>query len=117
MAPIHRHYAGNAFSRINRYHASSTGAEILRDFAGKSLVRNCTMCCYVYKLRRLLLTFNGGYVCQDYWVTGYGTGGTFAGAGSVIKAARPDTKIVLTEPSVAPLVQSGEVQDQGLCPS
>lgn len=68
------------------YHAATTGAEILQDFASKRL---------------------------DYWVTGYGTGGTFTGAGKVIKAARPDTKIVLSEPSVAALVQSGEVQKEG----
>lgn len=68
------------------YHASTTGPEILRDFAGKRL---------------------------DYWVTGYGTGGTFQGAGKVIKAARPDTKIVLTEPALAGLVASGEVQGPG----
>lgn len=34
----------------------------------------------------------------DYWVTGYGTGGTFHGAGKYIKANSPDTTIVLAEP-------------------
>ena len=43
----------------------------------------------------------------DYWVTGYGTGGTFHGAGKYIKSKSPDTKIVLTEPGAAPLVDSG----------
>jgi len=47
---------------------------------------------------------------MDYWVTGYGTGGTFAGAGKVIKAARPDTKIILSEPKAAPLISSGTPQ-------
>jgi len=61
------------------FHAESTGPEILRDFAGKDL---------------------------DYWVTGYGTGGTFQGAGRVLKAARPDLKIVLAEPELAQLVGS-----------
>jgi cysteine synthase A len=65
------------------YHAQTTGPEILSDFAGKRL---------------------------DYWVTGYGTGGTYAGAGKVIKQARPDTKIILSEPKAAPLVTSGEPQ-------
>merc|ERR1719207_333687 len=67
------------------YHANTTGPEILSDFAGKPL---------------------------DYWVTGYGTGGTFHGAGKVIKAARPDVKIVLSEPKAAPLVTSGTKQER-----
>merc|ERR1719281_645621 len=65
------------------YHAQTTGPEILSDFAGKRL---------------------------DYWVTGYGTGGTFHGAGKVIKTARPDTKIILSEPKAAPLITSGTPQ-------
>lgn len=67
------------------YHAQTTGPEILRDFAGRRL---------------------------DYWVTGYGTGGTFHGAGKVIKAARPDIKIVLSEPKAAPLLTSGTKQER-----
>ena len=43
----------------------------------------------------------------DYWVTGYGTGGTFHGAGKYIKENSPDTKIVLCEPEAANLVDSG----------
>eukprot|EP00958_Prasinococcus_capsulatus_P012369 scaffold1233_cov395-Prasinococcus_capsulatus_cf.AAC.35 len=62
------------------YHASTTGPEILRDFAGERL---------------------------DYYVTGYGTGGTFHGASKVMKAARPDLKIVLAEPESAGLLASG----------
>merc|ERR1711937_765162 len=61
------------------YHAKTTGPEILADFDGAAL---------------------------DYWVTGYGTGGTLQGAGKVIKAARPDVKIVLSEPTAAPLLGS-----------
>jgi len=60
------------------YHASTTGPEILRDFAGRRL---------------------------DYWVTGWGTGGTMSGAGRTIKAARPDVKIVVSEPEQAALLQ------------
>merc|ERR1719436_2182709 len=67
------------------YHAQTTGPEILSDFAGRRL---------------------------DYWVTGYGTGGTFHGAGKVLKQARPDVKIVLSEPEGAPLVMSGEKQER-----
>ena len=49
------------------YHRSTTGPEILRDFAGKRL---------------------------DYFVTGWGTGGTMTGAGQVLKTARPDLKVI-----------------------
>ena len=63
------------------YHRNTTGPEILRDFAGKRL---------------------------DYWVTGYGTGGTMTGAGEVLKAARPDLKIVATEPEAAALLAGAD---------
>jgi len=59
------------------FHRQTTGPEILRDFAGRRL---------------------------DYWVTGYGTGGTMTGAGEVIKAARPEVRIVATEPAGASLL-------------
>ncbi|NUO76443.1 MAG: cysteine synthase A [Lysobacter sp.] len=59
------------------YHRSTTGPEILRDFAGKRL---------------------------DYFVTGWGTGGTLSGAGQVLKLARPDLKIVASEPAGASLL-------------
>ena len=65
------------------YHRHTTGPEILRDFAGRRL---------------------------DYWVTGYGTGGTMTGAGQVIKAARPDVMIVATEPEAASLLAGKEWQ-------
>ena len=64
-----------------RYHASTTGPEILSDFAGRRL---------------------------DYWVTGYGTGGTMTGAGRTIKAARPEVKIVATEPEAATLLAGSD---------
>lgn len=63
------------------YHASTTGPEILRDFAGERL---------------------------DYWVTGWGTGGTLSGAGKVLKAARPDLKVIAAEPEQASLLGGGE---------
>ncbi|MBB3046922.1 cysteine synthase A [Litorivivens lipolytica] len=59
------------------YHRNTTGPEILRDFAGKRL---------------------------DYWVTGWGTGGTMTGAGQMLKLARPDLKIIATEPEGAQLM-------------
>jgi len=43
----------------------------------------------------------------DYWVTGWGTGGTLTGAGEIIKLARPDCKIILVEPENAALVSGG----------
>eukprot|EP00933_Yihiella_yeosuensis_P068785 TRINITY_DN7476_c0_g1_i8.p1 TRINITY_DN7476_c0_g1~~TRINITY_DN7476_c0_g1_i8.p1 ORF type:complete len:376 (-),score=109.21 TRINITY_DN7476_c0_g1_i8:226-1353(-) len=67
------------------YHAQTTGPEILRDFAGKPL---------------------------DYYVTGYGTGGTFHGVGKMLKQARPDCKIILSEPANAALISSGEKQER-----
>lgn len=63
------------------YHRQTTGPEILSDFAGKRL---------------------------DYFVTGWGTGGTITGAGQVLKKARPDIKIVATEPMGARLLAGEE---------
>jgi cysteine synthase A len=63
------------------YHRNTTGPEILRDFAGRRL---------------------------DYFVSGIGTGGTITGAGQMLKKARPDIRIVFTEPETAPLVTRGE---------
>jgi cysteine synthase A len=63
------------------YHRQTTGPEILRDFAGRRL---------------------------DFWVTGWGTGGTLTGAGEVIKAARPEVRIVATEPEGASLLGGKE---------
>jgi cysteine synthase A len=63
------------------YHRSTTGPEVLSDFAGRRL---------------------------DYWVSGYGTGGTLTGAGEVIKKARPEIKIVATEPAGAALLKGDD---------
>jgi cysteine synthase len=65
------------------YHAQTTGPEILRDFAGRRL---------------------------DWFVTGWGTGGTMSGAGKVLKAARPDLKIATCEPAGAALLAGNEWQ-------
>ena len=46
----------------------------------------------------------------DYWVTGYGTGGTLKGVARVLRKERPDTRIVVCEPADAPLLESGEPQ-------
>ncbi|OWU83562.1 cysteine synthase [Oceanicola sp. 22II-s10i] len=66
-------------------HEATTGPEILCDFHGKRL---------------------------DYFVSGYGTGGTVTGVGRVLRRERPETKIILTEPANAALVQSGTAQER-----
>ena len=50
----------------------------------------------------------------DYWVTGYGTGGTLKGVARVLKAERPNTKIIVCEPEDAPLLGSGIEQARNL---
>jgi cysteine synthase A len=61
------------------YHEKTTAQEILRDFEGQKL---------------------------DYWVTGFGTGGTLKGVAKVLKEKRPETKIVVGEPETAPMLTS-----------
>ena len=63
------------------YHRQTTGAEILSDFAGRRL---------------------------DAFVTGWGTGGTLTGAGELIRLARPEVRIVATEPAGASLLAGAE---------
>jgi cysteine synthase len=65
------------------YHRNTTGPEILRDFAGRDL---------------------------DYFVTGWGTGGTMTGAGQMIKIARPDVKVIAAEPEAAALLSGNDWQ-------
>ena len=48
----------------------------------------------------------------DYWVTGYGTGGTVTGVARVMRRERPETKIILSEPANAQIVGSGHVQQR-----
>ena len=48
----------------------------------------------------------------DYWVTGYGTGGTLTGVARVLKRESPATKIVVCEPPEAPMIASGERQER-----
>src|SRR6266480_1192244 len=66
-------------------HSRTTAREIIADFAGQRL---------------------------DYWVTGYGTGGTVKGVARVLAKERPDTKIVVCEPDDAPMLSSGEAQQR-----
>jgi cysteine synthase A len=66
-------------------HARTTAREIVDDFKGDRL---------------------------DYWVTGYGTGGTLNGVSRVLKQELPDTKIVVAEPADAALLTSGAPQDR-----
>lgn len=63
------------------YHRNTTGPEILRDFAGKNL---------------------------DYFVSGWGTGGTMTGAGQVLKLARPELQVIAVEPENAALLSGKE---------
>jgi cysteine synthase len=60
------------------YHRNTTAAEILRDFAGRRL---------------------------DAFVTGWGTGGTLTGVGEMLKLARPEVKIVVSEPAGASMLK------------
>ena len=50
----------------------------------------------------------------DYWVTGFGTGGTLKGVARVLSKERPDTKIVVCEPDDAPMLTSGAPQQLAL---
>ena len=70
-------------------HEATTAREIINDFAGSRL---------------------------DYFVTGYGTGGTIAGVGRVLRKERPDTRIVLSEPANAQLIGSGHAQERDVPP-
>jgi len=66
-------------------HSRTTAREIIEDFKGEPL---------------------------DYWVTGYGTGGTLKGVSRVLAKERPDTKIVVCEPQEAQLLTSGAAQQR-----
>ena len=48
----------------------------------------------------------------DYWVSGYGTGGTFTGVSRTLRKKLPNTKLILTEPDVAPLIASEHEQSR-----
>ena len=61
--------------------------------------------------REILADFKGERL--DYWVTGYGTGGTITGVARALRKERPETKIVLCEPANAALVTSGKGQERG----
>jgi cysteine synthase A len=66
-------------------HERTTAREIIADFAGERL---------------------------DYWVTGFGTGGTLTGVSRVLRKERPETKIIVCEPSDAPMLTSGQKQER-----
>src|SRR3954468_17312389 len=66
-------------------HSRTTAAEIINDFAGQRL---------------------------DYWVTGFGTGGTLKGVARVLAKERPETKIVVCEPADAPMLTSKGHQER-----
>jgi cysteine synthase len=56
----------------------------------------------------ILAAFEGERL--DYWVTGYGTGGTLKGVGRVLKAQRPETQVIVCEPDNSPILGSGIAQ-------
>src|SRR6187549_3904702 len=60
--------------------------------------------------REIMADFKGHRL--DVFVTGYGTGGTLAGVGRVLRKERPETRIVLCEPANAQLIGSGKVQER-----
>src|SRR6202789_4173694 len=66
-------------------HSRTTAREILDDFEGERL---------------------------DYWITGFGTGGTLKGVSRVLAKERPETKIVVCEPDDAPMLSSGIAQQR-----
>ena len=67
------------------FHSRTTAREIINDFAGDRL---------------------------DYWVTGFGTGGTLKGVARVLEKERPETKVIVAEPAEAPMLTSGTLQQQ-----
>jgi cysteine synthase A len=83
LATLHGWFLARQFQNPANpaFHRQTTGPEILKDFAGRRL---------------------------DFWVTGWGTGGTLTGAGEVIKLARPGVQIVATEPAGASLLGGKE---------
>jgi len=60
--------------------------------------------------KEILDDFNGERL--DYWVTGFGTGGTLKGVARVLAKERPETKIVVCEPEDAPMLSSGIEQQR-----
>jgi len=60
--------------------------------------------------REIVNDFKGGKL--DYWVTGFGTGGTLKGVSRVLAKEMPDTKIVLCEPAEAPMLTSHQPQER-----
>jgi cysteine synthase A len=83
LAKKHGWFLANQFENEANpaYHRQTTGAEIVSDFAGRKL---------------------------DFFITGWGTGGTLTGAGEVIKLARPETSVIACEPAAASLLGGAE---------
>src|SRR3954470_3241142 len=67
------------------YHSKTTAREILADFAGERL---------------------------DYFVTGFGTGGTLKGVGRVLEKERPETQVIVCEPTDAAMLTSKTPQER-----
>src|SRR6202166_4140754 len=87
LAKTHRWFLTRQFENEANpdMHSRTTAREIVNDFKGEKL---------------------------DYWVTGFGTGGTLKGVARVLAKERPDTKIVVCEPADAPMLSSGSKQER-----
>lgn len=83
LAQTHGWFLANQFENEANptYHRNTTAPEILRSFAGHEL---------------------------DYFVSGWGTGGTMTGVGQVLKVARPNLKVVAAEPENAAMLSGSE---------
>src|SRR5437763_13775028 len=67
------------------YHSRTTAREIVNDFAGGRL---------------------------DFWVTGFGTGGTLKGVARVLEKERPETQIIVSDPADAAMITTGTAQER-----
>jgi cysteine synthase A len=82
LAEAHGYYLCRQFENEANtdIHTTTTAPEILADFAGESL---------------------------DYWVSGFGTGGTLKGVARGLRAGSPTTKVIVAEPDNSPILASG----------
>jgi cysteine synthase A len=85
LAEAHGWFLGRQFENEANadVHSRTTAREIVDDFAGQRL---------------------------DYWVTGFGTGGTLKGVARVLAVERPETRVVVCEPDNACVLASGVPQ-------
>ena len=87
LAEKHNGFLTHQFANPNNFHihAQTTASEIMLDFANEPL---------------------------DWFVNGFGTGGTYSGVGAMLRVARPSVKLALSEPDTAEMVASGLPQER-----